>query len=356
MGYEGVRVKDPSGQGQSEASAQSSEMAKDNPSISVIVSNLNGAPYLTRLLDALVAQTGVETEIIVVDRHSTDSSTGILQRYPSVRVIQEPPETGLVAGYCVGARSASHPLLFFCNEDLYLDHNCLRELACRIDLHNRIAACDPWQWTYDGKSWIHGGIRFRRCLWHIYSPFPFRMHECTVPLLEGSCTAFGSAGAVMVHADAYRQIGGWDTSFFLDYEDIDLFLRAWQHGWRCATVPSARVFHAVGASNGQVVGAQPASRRRYVSHRSNVMVIAFKYFSPSVAVVGALNWIAALLVNVLLLRWRDARLDLVVLGAVARRLPAVVAFRRRSRRWNHAKPGERFFLDPQFSLDGKGLQ
>jgi GT2 family glycosyltransferase len=329
-------------------------MTNDNPSISVIVSNLNGARYLPRLLDALAAQRGVETEIIVVDRCSTDSSREILRRHPSVGVMQEPPETGLVAGYCAGARSASHPLLFFCNEDLYLERNCLRELASRIDLPNRIAACDPWQWTYDGESWIHGGIRFRRCVWHIYSPFPFRMFECTVPLLDGSCTAFGSAGAVMVHADAYRQIGGWDTSFFLDYEDIDLFLRAWQHDWRCATVPSAHVFHAVGASNGQVVAAQPASRRRYVSHRSNVMVIAFKYFSPAVACVGLLNWIAALLVNVLLLRWRAARLDMVVLGAVARRLPGVLAFRRRSRRWNRAMPGERFFLDPQFSVNGAG--
>jgi GT2 family glycosyltransferase len=320
--------------------------------ISVVVSNLNGERYLTRLLDTLIAQDGVETEIIVVDRHSTDASREILARYPSVRVMREPPESGLVAGYSVGASVATHPLLFFCNEDLYLGEHCLRELALRIDLDKRVAVSDPWQWTYDGKDWIHGGMRFRRSPWHIYSPFPFRMHEFTVPLADGAPIPFGCAGAVMIAASVYRELDGWDTSFFLDYEDIDLFLRAWQRDWICVTVPDAHVYHAVGSSNEQIVAKQSVSRRRYVSHRSNVIVIAFKYFSPAVAGLGALNWIATLCTNVLLRRWRAVRLDFEVVGHVARRLPAVMSFRRRSRSWNRAKPGERFFLDPRFRLDG----
>lgn len=333
-------------------------MPVETPLISVVVSNLNGARYLSKLLDTLIVQDGVETEIIVVDRRSTDESMEILGRYPAVRVVQEPPESGLVAGYSVGAKDAGSPLLFFCNEDLYLDEHCLRELASRIDLKRRIAASDPWQWTYDGEKWLHGGTLFRRSPWHIYSPFPFRMHEPTVSLPDGSPVAFGCAGAVMVHAAVYNELGGWDTSFFLDYEDVDLFLRVWQHGWMCVTVPSARVFHAVGASNEQVVGPrrQAVSRRRYISHRSNVIVIAFKYFSPAVSALGALNWMASLLVNVLLFRWRTAWLDLAVVGDVTRRLPAVAAFRRRNRRWNRARPGEKFFLDPQFSLDSARVQ
>jgi len=316
---------------------------------------MNGARYLTRLLDTLIAQSGVEIEIIVVDRHSTDTSMEILGRYPSVRVVQERPESGLVAGYAVGAKAAGNPLLFFCNEDLYLDEHCLQELASRIDLKKRIAAADPWQWSYDGERWLHGGTLFRPSPWHIYSPFPFRMHEAAVSMPDGSPVPFGCAGAVMVDAAIYNELGGWDTSFFLDYEDIDLFLRAWQRGWKCVTVPSARVFHAVGASNQQTIGRrrQPVSRRRYISHRSNVVVIAFKYFSPAASVLGALNWGASLLVNVLLLRWRTIWLDLEVVGDVARRLPAVTAFRRRNSRCNRDMPGEMFFLDPQFSVDNR---
>ena len=327
-------------------------MSTESLSISVVVSNLNGARYLTRLLDSVISQDGVDTEIIVVDRQSTDDSAEILARYPTVHVVREPPQSGLVAGYSAGAAVATRPLLFFCNEDLYLGEHCLRDLASRIDLEKRVAASDPWQWTYDGRQWLHGGTRFRPSPWHIYSPFPFRMHEFTVPLRDGAPIPFGCAGAVMIAASVYRELGGWDTSFFLDYEDVDLFLRAWQRDWTCVSVPDAHVYHDVGASNEQAVAAQPVSRRRYISHRSNVIVIAFKYFSPLASTLGALNWVATLITNILLRRWSAVRMDLRVVGEVARRLPAVIAFRRRSRALNRAKPGERFFLDPKFSLNG----
>ncbi len=320
--------------------------------ISVIVSNLNGERYLPKLLDSLLAQRDVETEIIVVDRHSTDASAEVLKRYPSVRVMHEPPESGLVAGYAVAVKEALHPLIFFCNEDLYLDENCLYELAKRMDLKSGIVACDPWQWTYDGTTWIRGGICFRRSPWHIYSPFPFRMHEATIPLMDGSPVPFGGAGAMLVHASVYKELGGWDTSFFLDYEDIDFFIRAWQRDWKCVTVPTAHTFHAVGSSNEHIIGArrEKVGRRRYIAHRSNAIVVGLKYFSPPFLLLGVLNWMATVAANLLRCKWRNAWLDLLVPGEVARRLPAVVAFRRENRSWNRAKPGERYFLDPQFSL------
>jgi GT2 family glycosyltransferase len=327
----------------------------DSLEISVVVSNLNGARYLPRLLDSLTSQDGVETEIIVVDRHSTDESMEILEGNRAVRIMHELPETGLVAGYDVGAKGASHPLLFFCNEDLYLGEHCLWELASRIDLDKRIAAADPWWWNYEGDRWTHGGVIFRRSPFHVYSPFPLRMYEFIVPMADGSLVPFGCAGAVMVHADVYRELGGWDTSFFLDFEDFDFFIRAWQRDWTCVTVPAARVFHAVGASNKQTIGArrQRVSRLRYIAHRSNVIVTAFKCFSLPATSIGVVNWMVMVVVNIGLLRWRTVWLDMVVVGKITRRMPAVASFRRRNRRWNRAMPGERFFYDPRFSAKGR---
>jgi hypothetical protein len=56
---------------------------------------------------------------------------------------------------------------------------------------------------------------------------------------------FACGGAFLIHRDVYAEIGGWDTSFFLDFEDVDLFVRAWQREWHCVTVPEAKVYHAV---------------------------------------------------------------------------------------------------------------
>ena len=81
--------------------------------VSAIISNFNGAKFLPRLLSSLRSQREVDVEIIVVDRQSTDESAAILAGHPDLKVLQEPPESGLVSGYDAGARVATSDLLFF---------------------------------------------------------------------------------------------------------------------------------------------------------------------------------------------------------------------------------------------------
>lgn len=324
------------------------------PLISVIVSNFNGARFLPRLLETLLAQNGVTTELIVVDRQSSDASAQILARFPSVRVISEPPETGLVAGYHAGSQVATGELLFFCNEDMWFAPDCLRLLAAEINLERRIGAADPWQWTYDGAEWIHGGTRFFPTLWAINSPYPHYAANFTVDLPAGALVPFPCAGAVMIHRDVYRDVGGWDTGFFLDSEDVDLFLRAWQRGWKATQVPAAKVYHAVNASNAQTLTRlnMSVSRRRYVSQRANLTAIALKCFSWRAIPSALLVWPAVLLNNLLKGRWQFVAGDFAVLRELVRRWPAIRAFRRANSAYIHFLPGERFFSAPEHRLTG----
>ena len=321
------------------------------PAISVIVSNFNGARFLPRLLDTLDGQQGVAVEIIVVDRHSRDESAAILTRHHGVKVVSEPPETGLVCGYHEGSRHASHELLFFCNEDMWFGAECLRELAGRIDLKSRIGAADGWHWTYDQKDWIHGTTRFFGVPWAINSPHPRRAADFTVRTESGEITPFPCAGAFMIHRDVYREIGGWDTGFFLDHEDIDLFIRAWQRGWVCAMAPEARIYHAVNASNQQTLSTLNVrvSQRRYLSQRASLAIIAAKYFGWRAMWWAALVWPAVFFNNLRAGRWDLARRDFAVLKEIWERLPQALAFRKANAPYNCRFPGDRFFADPRFS-------
>jgi GT2 family glycosyltransferase len=321
------------------------------PRVSVIISNFNGARFLPRLFESLRAQRGVETELIVVDRHSTDGSDRLLAAEAGLIVLSEPPETGLVAGYQKGSLRATADLLFFCNEDMWFDPDCLQRLAERIRLEDRIAAADPWQWTYDGLEWIHGGTRFVPSTWALNSPEPRRAADFRVPLPAGAEIPFPCAGAVLIHRDVFRELGGWDTSFFLDHEDTDLFLRAWQRRWKSVVVPEAKVYHAVNASNIQTLASiqLTVSQRRYVSQRANLLVIALKYFSWRALPVAALNWPAVVLNNLSKGRWEFLLRDLQVLRELARRFPAAWQFRRANSSYNHYFPGEQFFRVPEFS-------
>lgn len=58
-------------------------------------------------------------------------------------------------------------------------------------------------------------------------------------------------GGTVVFAPAFlRETGGFDESFFLYYEDVDLALRGRRLGWRYALVPDSVVEHRRGTSTG----------------------------------------------------------------------------------------------------------
>lgn len=322
--------------------------------ISVVISNFNGARFLPRLISSLREQRGVEIELIVVDRKSADDSALILSGHPDVRVITEPPETGLVSGYHAGSLVARGELLFFCNEDMWFEPDCLRLLAERIDLGARIGSADGWHFGYDDPEvFLHGCTRFVPARWAINSPHPRRSADFEARLPAGSVTPFGCAGAILIHRDMYRDTGGWDTGFFLDHEDIDLFLRGWQRGWKCVSVPEARIHHAVNASNNQTLAALnvKVSHRRYLSQRSSLAVIALKYFSWRAVPLALLVWPAVFLNNLVNGRFEFVRRDILVLVEIIRRTPAAWRFRRGNSTLNASSPGERFFLLPEFSRD-----
>jgi GT2 family glycosyltransferase len=312
--------------------------------ISVIVSNFNGLKYLPRLIETLREQRNVSIEIVIVDRESSDGSLEYLSRFPDIRVISHPAITGLVSGYAVGAAVARYDLLFFCNEDMWFDPMCLHLLEKQIKPSDGIVAADPWQWTYDGKSWLHGGVRFYRCAWESNSPYPTRGVDFTVDLAAGDRVPFPCAGAFLMDRRAYEEAGGWDPSFFLDHEDIDLFVRVWQRGLHCVTVPEAKVYHAVNASNAKVVNNSKVLPRRYIANRSNLAVIGLKYYSGMTWLLSWCHLLVPVASDILKLRWRKFSLDLQSIVLTIRRFGAVRSFRRRNRKWIKSKPGYLFFL------------
>ena len=75
---------------------------------------------------------------------------------------------------------------------------------------------------------------------------------------------------LLLSSDLYQASGGWDTGYFLYYEDPDLCLSAARAGARCIVWPDGiRVDHARGATTGdrynrdQINEFQRASRGRF---------------------------------------------------------------------------------------------
>lgn len=319
--------------------------------VSVIVSNFNGFKYLPKLIETLKAQKGVDLEIIIVDRNSSDGSDGFLAQHPDVKVVKEPPETGLVSGYHFGSLHATKSLLFFCNEDMWFDVDCLKGLAKAIDLSKGIFASDPWQWTYDGKTWIHGGTRFKRCFLNMTSLYPFRKYNFTSQLNNLEETPFGCAGAVMIQKDKYESLGGWDTCFFLDHEDVDFFIRSWRADLSCVSVPEAKVYHAVNVSNNKSIlgGRTLVGKRRYISGKSSLLVMAVKHCAFWHATFLFLIYFVMLAYQLITLNFKRFWWSLLAGREFFRRFPRAWNYR-----WNlgsNVKWAHQFFIAKKFQAE-----
>jgi glycosyltransferase involved in cell wall biosynthesis len=92
-----------------------------SPMVSIIVPARNEEACLGTCLESLVAQTGVNFEIIAVDDHSTDRTREIASSFPAVRVIEASPLpdgwTGKNNAVVAGASAARGEWLLFTDAD-----------------------------------------------------------------------------------------------------------------------------------------------------------------------------------------------------------------------------------------------
>lgn len=89
------------------------------PLISVVVPAHDAAAFLPRTLESILAQTGVDREVIVVDDGSGDDTPRLLEEYRArgVRVFRQPASGGPARPRNVGLREARGELVALCDAD-----------------------------------------------------------------------------------------------------------------------------------------------------------------------------------------------------------------------------------------------
>ena len=280
--------------------------------VAAVIGNYQGEHLLPDCLASLREQTQPPAEVLVVDGSSTDDSVAVAER-EGARVILE-PNRGLGYLYNRGAEASSAPYVLFLNNDVALEHDCVRQLAAALDEDAARFAADPRQLDWTGARTIHA----RTILQHgrlLREYFPGLHLDARVPSDTTTSTLCANGAAMLARRERHFELGGFDESFFMEWEDLDLCWRAWVRGWPTVYVPSAVVRHRVGA-------ATPASlvARRQASSHHNIVRFALKCLPGGAAtrvVVGEL------------LRWpRYPRAIARALGAIVAELPEIARVRR----------------------------
>jgi hypothetical protein len=127
-----------------------------------------------------------------------------------------------------------------------------------------------------------------------------------------------TGGAVLFRSNFLKNTGGFDESYFLYYEDVDLARRGADLGWKYRCIPASRVWHRVSASTPQL-----GDRARWLQER-NRLRFAFRFGGG--AMVARAVWL-----SIRRLRWspRGAHAKALVTGLAS--APSALRARRRAR-------------------------
>ena len=236
-------------------------------SVLVVILNWRTAPMtLKSAAAAVTAMEGVAGAITIVDNDSQDGSFEALVAgtagWPRVRVIQSGRNGGFGAGNNVGIRAGlpdgSRPdFVLVVNSDAFVAPDAITALLDHMRAHPRDGFAGSFIHGEDGEpqvtafrfpsiaSEFEGAARtgiFTRLLRnHVVAP-PLPVKTGPVDWVAGAC--------VMMRQDMLDQIGLFDETFFLYFEETDLFLRARRAGWGASYVVESRVAHIGSVSTG----------------------------------------------------------------------------------------------------------
>ena len=240
---------------------------------SVIVVSRNGAGYLGVCLDAIMAQVGVQDEVIVVDNDSTDESVAALSdRWPEVKLIENDRNLGYAGGCNVGLCSATGDVLLMVNQDVVLGDGWVDGM-CDALARRPIGVVGCKLYYPDGQTIQHAGGIVRR-------PRALPDHIGHGERDEGGWNELAdvdyvSGAAWGIRAETLERVGELDESFWPGYyEDVDFCFRARAAGLRVVYVPSITAIHAESTTLGKESDAYLKA-----FHRGRLRFV-LKHFSP----------------------------------------------------------------------------
>ena len=221
----------------------------DRPLVSVIVPVHGKWSYTRQCLRFLGGHlVSVPFEVIVVDDASPDDSAEKLAACEGVRLVRTERNLGFIGACNLGAEHARGEHLFFLNNDAEVTESWLDTLVGTITSDDRIGLVGAKLVYPDGRLQECGGI-----VWADGNGWNYGRNADPngAEFNDVRDVDYCSGAAILVRAEVFRQVGGFDTRFApAYYEDTDLAFAVRAAGYRTVVQPKAVVVHHEGVSNG----------------------------------------------------------------------------------------------------------
>lgn len=226
--------------------------------VSIILVNYNTLNLLINCIDSIIAKSsGFSYEIIVVDNYSDDHSKVILyQKYGNdIRYIGLSENLGFGRANNEGIKLAKGQNILFLNPDTLLLNNAIKILNDYLIDHSDVGVVGGNIYDANMKPTHSFGrlfpaafhefsLLFRNMPEKIFYRKNLEFNKTGRPL----CVSYITGAMLMIRGEIVKNMGGFDSDFFMYFEDTELCYRIHKMGLFIVNIPQAEIIHLEGKS------------------------------------------------------------------------------------------------------------
>ncbi|HCM59426.1 MAG TPA: hypothetical protein DIS74_03450 [Bacteroidales bacterium] len=242
----------------------------------VVILNWNGRSFLEQFLPEVVKHTlAPETEVIVADNGSEDDSVEwVTTNQPEVRVISLGSNHGYAGGYNRALKQIEAEFYILLNSDVLVEAGWAEKLITFMVMHPNVGACQPKIRSYSNTGSFEYAGAAGGYIDRLGYPFCrgriFETIEDDHGQYNDTREIFWASGScIAVRGAAFDQCDGFDESFFVHMEEIDLCWRMQNAGYTVCYFPHSVVYHVGGGTLGY---GSPA--KIYYNFRNSLIMLA----------------------------------------------------------------------------------
>jgi len=278
--------------------------------VRVIIVTYNSEGDIVECVESIMANRSIDLEIIVVDNASADRTIdSIKDRFPQVKIIENHENLGYV-GNNLALTEPLPDLIAFVNPDTKSNGKWLGIIVEQLKGDAKIGAYQPKILLYHDPTNLNSRGNEANFL---FFGWPDGYGEADSLNDEPRKIPFASGCAAVYRGDCIAKLKGFDDSFFMYGEDVDLGVRLFLLGYDTMYVPDAIIYHKYKFKQ--------SGERYYLLERNRLRILLKTYRVRTL--VALLPIIIASESGIILRSVREGwlRRKLFAYGAVTRHLP-----------------------------------
>ncbi len=242
------------------------DLPQPRPKVSIIIPNKDEPATLKACIDSIRGKTTYGNyEIIIVENNSEDHKIfayyKTLENDPDIKIIKyERPFNFSAINNCAAAQAEGELLLFLNNDITVVSPDWLEQMAMHA-LRPEIGVVGA-KLLFPDDTVQHGGIILR------IGGIAGHSHRCADVDDVGSFARMTlvhnvsavTAACMMVKKAVFDEVGGFDETFVVAYNDVDICLRVLETGRRNLFTPYAVLYHYESKTRGYDTTPEKAAR------------------------------------------------------------------------------------------------